>query len=267
MPVAIVTGASRGIGAHLVRALVSANWQVVALARDTGRLQDLAADVGAATGAPTPAVLPIGCDVTDADQVSAAVGQALQTFGQVDLLVNNAGLNHREAPLWEVDAQEWWQVLTTNVKGPYLLTREVVPHMIASGGGRIVNINSGSGVRDNAESSGYNASKSALFRITGATALAGTEHGIFAFDLAPGVVRTDMTAVMAAHADRTEWTSPEEVARLCLALAGGELDAYSGRMVRAGADTVAELRARAGHLPTEARRLRLVPWGEDDPLA
>src|SRR5699024_7925211 len=123
--------------------------------------------------------------------------------------VNNAGSNHREAALWEVEPQEWWQVLTTNVKGPYLLTRAVVPHMIAAGGGRVVNLNSGSGTRDTADSSGYNASKSALFRITGATALSGARHGVYAFDLAPGVVRTDMTAVMRSHAGRTEWTSPE----------------------------------------------------------
>lgn len=295
MPVALVTGASRGIGAHLTHALVAAGWQVVALARDAERLSRLAAtadDDAAGHGATTaggPAddqaarneagphpvgrsreprpVLPIACDVTDSAQVDAAVEQAMAAFGRIDLLVNNAGSNHTEAPLWDTDPAEWWQVLTTNVKGPYLFTRAVVPHMISAGGGRVVNINSGSAVRDTAVSSGYNASKSALCRITGATALSGAAHGVHAFDLAPGVVRTDMTAVMTMHANRTEWTEPAEVAELLLALASGDLDAYSGRMVRAGTDSVAELRARAGHLPTEARRLRLVPWGEDDPLA
>lgn len=270
MPTALVTGASRGIGAHLVRALTESGWQVAALARDTGRLQRLAEDLSATgpaeSGGP-PAVLPIGCDVTDAAQVDSAVDRTLEAYGRIEVLINNAGLNHAEAPLWEVDPQEWWDVLRVNVNGPFLLTRAVVPHMIAAGGGRVININSGSGTRDNAESSGYNASKSALFRLTGATALAGAEHGVYAFDLAPGVVRTDMTAVMRAHADRTEWTSPEQVSDLALALATGQLDAYSGRMVRAGADTVERLRAQAPRLGPEDRKLRLVPWGEDDPLA
>ena len=291
MPVALVTGASRGIGAHLTRALVGAGWQVAALATNTDLLRELAEaareeepsagddassprDEAHRRGAPahpdgkTPGpVLPIGCDVTDVAQVDSAVEQTLAAYGRIDLLINNAGMNHTEELLWEIDAQEWWDVIRVNVKGPYLLTRAVVPHMIAAGGGRIININSGSGTRDSADSSGYNASKSALFRITGATAAAGAAHGVYAFDLAPGVVRTDMTAVMKAHADRTEWTSPEQVNELALSLATGELDAYSGRMVRAGADTVEQLRDQAPRLGPDDRKLRLVPWGEDDPLA
>src|SRR5699024_667229 len=136
MAVALITGASRGIGAHLTRALADAGWQVAALARDVDKLQKVAAEIGT-TATQDPAVIPIRCDVTDAEDVEAAVGEAVRTSGQVDLLVNNAGSNHREAALWEVEPQEWWQVLTTNVKGPYLLTRAVVPHMIAAGGGRV----------------------------------------------------------------------------------------------------------------------------------
>lgn len=273
-PVALVTGASRGIGAHLVRALVGAGWQVGALARDVARLvalttelHDTGSDTDAETGHGGAVVLPIGCDVTDADQVATAVERVRTELGKVDLLVNNAGSNDAESPLWETDPQRWWQVLETNVKGPYLLTRAVVPQMIAAGGGRVVNINSGAGVRDYPDMSAYNASKTALCRITSATAGAGAAHQVFAFDLAPGVVRTDMTRVMASHADRTEWTDPAQVAELLLALAAGDLDDYSGRMVRVGVDTVPDLQARAASgLPEDARRLRLKPWGDDDPL-
>lgn len=270
-PVALVTGASRGIGAHLVRALVGAGWRVGALARDAARLAELATEVRQAATDPAhggAVVLPIGCDVTDPDQVDTAVERVRTDLGEVDLLVNNAGLNDGEHPLWEGEAQRWWQVLETNVKGPYLLTRAVVPHMIAAGGGRVVNINSGAGVRDYPDMSAYNASKTALCRITSATAGAGAEYQVFAFDLAPGVVRTDMTRAMASHAGRTEWTEPAQVAELLLALASGDLDAFSGRMVRAGADTVADLQARAAQgLSEDARKLRLRPWGDDDPLS
>lgn len=91
---------------------------------------------------------------------------------------------------------------------------------------------------------------------------------MYAFDLAPGVVRTDMTNAMDAHRERTDWTEPEQVEALALALADGRLDAWSGRMVRVGADTPERLRRRAEQgLPDEARTVGLIPWGDDDPLA
>ena len=163
---------------------------------------------------------------------------------------------------------QWWSVITTNVRGPFLMTRAVVPHMIAAGGGRIINLNSGAATAARAELSAYTASKSALARITGSTHLAGWAHGIRAFDLAPGVVRTQMTLSMALHRGRTQWTEPREVTDLTLALASGDLDAWSGRFVRAGVDTVASLRERAGHgMDDGVRTLRLRPWGALDPLA
>ena len=252
-PVALVTGASRGIGDHLVRALLGEGWRVVGLSR-SGRVSD------GAVGMP--------CDVTDADSVGRAVSTVVQELGRVDLLVNNAGLIEAERPLWEADVEEWWQVIVTNVRGPFLLTRAVVPHMIAGGGGRVVNLNSGAGTRERGDLTAYCASKSALARLTGGTAEAGAAHGVLAFDLAPGVVETDMTHSMRMHDGRTEWTRPEDVTDLLLAIARGELDGFSGRMVRAGADDIGTLRRLSTEgLGEGARMLRLRPWGADDPLA
>ncbi len=258
-PTALVTGASRGIGAALTLGLLDAGWRVAALARDTARLEALAPG--------NTAVLPIGCDVTDEPSVHHAVGQAIEGLGNIDLLVNNAGANAPESTIWDADPEQWWGIVETNVRGPFLLTRAVVPAMITAGGGRVVNINSGAGVRDFPDISAYNASKTALCRITTATADAGAPHGVHAFDLAPGVVKTDMTKAMKSHEDRTQWTDPQVVVELLLALASGDLDAYSGAMVRAGADDVATLIAHAPHLEPDSRRLRLRPWGHGDPLA
>jgi NAD(P)-dependent dehydrogenase (short-subunit alcohol dehydrogenase family) len=170
-------------------------------------------------------------------------------------------------PLWESDVDQWWSVITTNVRGPFLMTRAVVPQMIAAGGGRVINLNSGAGNSERADLSAYSASKSALARITGSTHQAGWAHGIRAFDLAPGVVRTEMTLSMEMHRGRTEWTEPADVTNLVLALAGGELDAWSGRFVRAGVDTPAALRERAGlGMGDGVRTLRLRSWGASDPL-
>jgi NAD(P)-dependent dehydrogenase (short-subunit alcohol dehydrogenase family) len=252
--VALVTGASRGIGAHLAAALRDAGWQVVGLSRSGG--QD-------PTGAPTTA-----CDVTDQVAVEAVVAQVLAEHDRLDLLINNAGLVESEVPLWEADPEQWWRVMETNVRGPFLVTRAVVPSMIAAGGGRVINLNSGSGTRESPVLTAYHASKSALARLTGGVAAAGAEHHVYAFDLAPGVIETDMTHSMEMHRGRTEWTDPADLAALALALAEGELDSFSGRMVRAGADDLAVLRAKSAQGLGEGQRmLRLRPWGEDDPLA
>jgi len=262
--VAVVTGASRGIGEMIARALAGEGYAVCLLARD-GSAADRVADEIRSLG--RSAAMARSADVTDDVAVRDAVAAVLSAWGQIDLLVNCAGMIEKEVPLWEADVDQWWSVITTNVRGPFLMTRAVVPSMIAAGGGRVINLNSGAGMAERAELSAYTASKSALARVTGSTHLAGWAHGIRAFDLAPGVVRTRMTLSMAMHRGRTQWTEPSDVTNLALALAGGELDAWSGRFVRAGVDTPASLRERAGlGLDDAARTLRLRPWGSSDPL-
>ncbi|KQZ87722.1 SDR family oxidoreductase [Phycicoccus sp. Root563] len=241
-PVVVVTGASRGIGRHLADAFEQAGYAV---------------ERGSSAVA----------DVTDRVAVERWVGEVLGRHGRIDVLVNNAGVIDTEVPIHEADPEEWWRTMEVNVRGPFLVTHAVLPHMVAAGSGRVINVNSGAGVRPGAVASAYNASKTALARLTGSTDLAGRDHGVFAFDLAPGVVRTDMTEAMVAHVSRTEWTDPGEVTALALALAAGEHDVWSGRMVRAGVDTPASLRDRAaGGLDAADRTITLVPWGDDDPL-
>ncbi|MGG5259749.1 SDR family NAD(P)-dependent oxidoreductase [Phycicoccus avicenniae] len=240
--VAVVTGASRGIGRHLAMALEDAGWVV---------------ERGSSTVAP----------VTDREALAAWVAEVVERQGRIDLLVNNAGVIDTEVDLLASDPDEWWHTVEVNVRGAYLMTWLVAPQLLAAGGGRVVNLNSGAGRRAGAQASAYNVSKTALARITGSTHLAGWDRGIRAFDLMPGVVRTDMTEAMEAHEGRTEWTSPEEVSALVLALASGELDALSGRFVRAGIDTPESLRAMVARgLEPEERMLDLV-LREGDPLA
>ena len=261
--VAVVTGASRGIGELISRALATAGYAVCLLARDGAAAAAVAAEIESTGGR----AMARSADVTDEAAVAGATEAVLASWGRIDLLVNNAGLIEREVPLWQADADQWWSVLTTNVRGPFLMTRAVVPPMIAAGGGRIINLNSGAGTTGRAELSAYSASKAALARITGSTHEAGWALGIRAFDLAPGVVRTQMTLSMELHRGRTQWTDPGDVTDLVLALASGELDAWSGRFVRAGVDTAGSLRERAGlGLDEAARTLRLRPWGATDPL-
>lgn len=262
-PAALITGASRGIGAHLATAFADAGYDL-AVTSTSGRGFDELIEHATRAGR---RVLPLAVDVRDASAVAAAVSRAHEELGGLDVLVNNAGVIETEHPIWQADPDEWWGVLEVNVRGAFLVARDVSARMVESGGGRIINLNSGSGGSDSAHLSAYHASKSALARITASLALTGQEHGLYAFDLAPGVVWTDMTQSMPLHEGRSEWTSPRDVTTLALALASGKLDAFSGRMVRAGADTVESLQERAEQpLGERERRLRWVSYGAGDPV-
>jgi NAD(P)-dependent dehydrogenase (short-subunit alcohol dehydrogenase family) len=260
--VALVTGASTGIGRHLVEGLAARGMAVAGLARTEDRLTAAMAEVASSTGART---LAVPADVTDRASVDAAVARVVEELGQIDLLVNNAGLiDQFEVPLWEADPDQWWDVVTSHIKGGFLLCRAVVPWMVLRNRGRVVNIASGQGLAAQPEYSAYAAAKSGLMRIT--EALAGGLDGsdVRAFDLAPGVVDTDMTRSMAKWRGRTDWTPPERVVEFVAAIAAGELDQWSGRFMRVPVDDPEVMK---GITPEGgARMLRLVPYGDGDPL-
>ncbi|MCB7137825.1 SDR family oxidoreductase [Cellulosimicrobium marinum] len=267
---ALVTGASRGIGRAIAVGLAAAGLDVALLARDGNRLAGVAEEISAAGGR----AVVVTADVTDAQAVADAVRAAESALGGVDLLVNNAGRVDAEVPLWEADPDEWWAIVETNVRGPFLLARAVVPGMIARGGGRVVDLNSGAGSHDMEGASAYNASKTALLRIGANLHRSGYARGLRTFEVAPGVVRTDMTGSMEMHRARTEWTPVERTVEMVVAIAQGDLDAFSGAFVRVTHDSPESLRAALDAAAREGRavpgpdgrRLRVTRWGDDDPM-
>jgi NAD(P)-dependent dehydrogenase (short-subunit alcohol dehydrogenase family) len=261
--VALVTGASSGIGRHLATGLARRGMVVAGMARSGDILAGAMAKVAEDTGART---LAVPADVTDRASVEEAVARVTAELGNVDLLVNNAGLiDAAEVPLWEADPDQWWDVVASHVKGAFLLCRTVVPWMLLRNRGRIVNIASGQSVRVNPVYSAYGVAKTGLMRITEAlhASLEGSE--VTAFDLAPGVVDTPMTRSMSIWEGRTDWTPPEHVVEFVAAIARGELDQWSGRLVRVGADDLDMVRAMVPG--DDVRRLRLRPYGDGDPLS
>ena len=133
--VALVTGASSGIGRHLVEGLAARGMAVAGLARSEDRLRTAMEEVAAATGART---LAVAADVTDRSAVDAATARVAEELGPVDLLINNAGLiDEFEVPLWETDPDQWWDVVSSHIRGGYLLCRSVVPWMVLRNRGRI----------------------------------------------------------------------------------------------------------------------------------
>jgi NAD(P)-dependent dehydrogenase (short-subunit alcohol dehydrogenase family) len=260
--VALVTGASSGIGRHLIAGLAARGVAVAGLARNEERLAAAMAEVAEASGVRT---LAVAADVTDRAAVDAAVARVAGELGRVDLLVNNAGaIDAAEVPVWEADPDQWWDVVASHIRGAQLLVRAVVPGMLARGHGRIVNVASGMSTRANRDYSAYSVAKTGLMRLTEALDLSLQGSGVMAFDVAPGVVDTPMTRSMEMWRGFTDWTPPERVVEVVTAIAAGELDAWSGRFLRAGKDNLETLRSLT---PQEAvRQLRLRPYGDADPL-
>ena len=260
--VALITGASAGIGRHLAEGLAARGMAVAGLARTPDRLAAAMDEVAAATGGRT---LAVAADVTDRAAVESAVARVADELGPIDLLVNNAGrMDPDEVPVWEADPDEWWAVVESHIRGGLLPVRAVVGGMVARRRGRVVSLASGLSTRGGRLYSAYSVGKTGLMRLT-ETLAAGLEGtGVHAFDVAPGVVRTAMSTSMSIHDDRTDWTDPADVVALVAAIAAGELDQWSGRFLHAGSDDLATLRRTR---PEGAvRQLRMRPYGEDDPV-
>ena len=261
--VAVVTGASTGIGRHLVDDLARRGMTVVGMARGQDRLATAMSEVQTATGSRT---LAVAVDVTDVSAVAAAGARVLADLGRVDLLINNAGLiDVAEVPVWEADPEQWWQVVTSHVRGAQLMARAFVPAMIEQGSGRVINLVSSMGTRAEPQYSAYSIGKTGLMRLTETLAVSLAGSGVGAFDVAPGLVDTEMTRSMPKWRDHTDWTPPSKVVELVASIAEGEMDAWTGRFLRAGVDDVQSLR---GVTPDGVvRRLRLRPYGDTDPVA
>jgi NAD(P)-dependent dehydrogenase (short-subunit alcohol dehydrogenase family) len=243
--------------------LARAGLAVGVLGRRRTALDEVVADIVRMGGRAVSAV----ADVRDYGRVADAVEAVQGVLGGIDLLVNNAGtIDPAEEPIWRADPEAWWGVVETDLRGPFHGVRAVAPGMVDRGGGRIVDVSSGLGARDTGVYSAYSVAKAGMFRIAGAVHDAGYEAGLRSFEIAPGVLRTDMTEWMPMHAGRTSWTDPRQMGDLLVAVAQGRLDAWSGCYLRADTDTVESL-VTAAVSTTDARRLRIRPYGPRDPLA
>lgn len=185
--VALVTGASSGIGRHLASLLAAAGAKVAVAARRTDRLAEAAREIEADGGS----CRPIALDVTRSDSVAAAIVEAEETLGPLSLLVNNAGVVVSK-PVLDHTEEEWDYVVDTNLKGAWLMAREFARHLVErERPGRIVNIASVLGSRTIARVPSYCAAKAGLIHLTHVLAMELARHGILVNALAPGYVETD----------------------------------------------------------------------------
>jgi citronellol/citronellal dehydrogenase len=232
--VAIVTGASRGIGKGIVLALAKKGVKVVVAARTghegarlPGTIYETAQEVEAAGGT----ALALQCDITNDDDVEAMVAQTVETFGRVDLLVNNAGVNFL-APLAEMPMKRWDLVMNVNLRGAVLCSKAVIPQMQKQGSGQIIHITSVWGRNWVVNQAAYCVSKAAIERLTLVMAEELRPSGILVNCFGPaGGVLTEGVAMVYKESDKDKWRSTEAFAEDFILLAETASPRFSGRVL------------------------------------
>ena len=187
---AIVTGASRGIGKSIALALGSAGAKVACVARNEEKLRETAEAIASAGGE----AAVFACDVADAGAVQKVVDSVVEKWGQLDVMVNNAGIT-RDTLIPRMTDEDWDQVIATNLRSVFLFTRAASQAMMRTRRGRIVNISSVSGIMGNPGQANYSASKAGVigFTQTVARELASKRRPITVNAICPGFISSDMT--------------------------------------------------------------------------
>jgi NAD(P)-dependent dehydrogenase (short-subunit alcohol dehydrogenase family) len=233
--VAIVTGASRGIGAAAARAFAAAGAAVVLAARDEHALVAVAGEIIANDGD----ALVVPTDVSDPRSVERLVQRVLEAAGRLDIAFNNAGDGHQPLPLAELALEDFDRALAVNARGVFLAMRSEIPAMLASGGGAIVNMTSTAGLHGVKGIAGYVAGKHAIVGLTKTAALDYAKDGIRVNAVAPGPIDThrldnlpeQIRAGIAAAVPLGRSGEPDEVARTVVWLASEHASYISGAVI------------------------------------
>ncbi|WP_026072842.1 3-oxoacyl-[acyl-carrier-protein] reductase [Nodosilinea nodulosa] len=226
--VAVVTGASRGIGRAVALALAAAGAQVVVnYARSSAAADDVVAEIAAGGGS----AIAIQADVSKADQVDALIGGTVEKFGRVDILVNNAGIT-RDTLLLRMKPEDWQAVIDLNLTGVFLCTRAVAKLMLKQRSGRIINIASVAGQMGNPGQANYSAAKAGVIGFTKTVAKELASRGVTANAVAPGFIETDMTGDLSNTDDILKFIplgrfgQPDDIAGMVRFLAADPAAAY-----------------------------------------
>lgn len=250
--VAIVTGAGSGIGRAIALRLARDGARVTVAGQRLARVEETARLIAAADGD----ALACACDVADAAQVEQLVAATIARFGALHVLVNNAAKNRPAAPLAETVAdlsEEWWHAtMDVNATGAFLCAKHALPHVVAAGGGAVINVASTSGVAGNWNQGAYVASKHAMVGLTRSIALDYAKHGVRANAICPGFIETERSLGFSTQNRGADWQAKklaeiplgrfgqvEEVAALVAFLASDEAPFLTGATIPIDGGTAA----------------------------
>jgi len=233
--VALVTGASQGIGYACALALAREGASVAVAARNRQKLEELVAEIAAQGG---KAAFVVVMDVAEEEQVKSGIKSALAQFGKIDILVNNAGIT-RDQLLMRMKRADWDAVLTTNLTSAYLCIQQVMGSMLKQRWGRIINITSVFGQTGQAGQANYAASKAGLIGLTMAMAREVASRNITCNAVAPGFIETSMTAVLSEEFKQSAVKQiplgrvgkPEDIASAVCFLASDEASYITGHVL------------------------------------
>jgi 3-oxoacyl-[acyl-carrier protein] reductase len=232
--VAVVTGASQGIGRDAALALAEAGAKVAVAARNEEKLAALVKDIAAVGGE----ALAVKMDVDDAEQVKVGFKQVVEKFGRLEILVNNAAVT-RDGLAMRMKKDDWDAVLQTNLTGAHLCIQQVLPIMMKARAGRIINISSVVAQSGNAGQANYVAAKAGLIGLTKAIAIEIASRGVTVNAVAPGFIATPMTDVLPDKVKEDLKTriplgrmgSPRDVAAAIVFLASDEAAYITGHVL------------------------------------
>jgi 3-oxoacyl-[acyl-carrier protein] reductase len=244
--VAMITGAGRGIGAAIAAAFARQGAKLLLVARTRCELERVAGDVERLGG---QAIVAVG-DVSNAEEVDGVVSSGIEQYERVHVLVNAAAIHGPIGRMWEVDSEQWIDAVRVNLIGTFLCCRAVIPHMIAGGGGKIINFSGGGATSPSPCLSAYGASKAASVRLTETLAAELKDLNIQVNAIAPGMVDTHIHDDVVAAGERAgehlqevlrlrengNAVPAELSAELAVFLASRSSDGLSGKLIAAPHD-------------------------------
>jgi NAD(P)-dependent dehydrogenase (short-subunit alcohol dehydrogenase family) len=233
--VALVTGASRGIGAAIAKELAESGAHVALAGRSESTLQETARALPKGSH-----VVAVKADVADPSDLDRLVGQVVSELGGIDVLVNNAGLLPPAKQIYKAELDEWQTVMDINLRAPWYLSKLVHPHMKARGGGAIVNVSSTSGLHHDIGLGVYGISKAGVVMLTEVCAKEWARDGIRVNCIAPGIIKTQLASSIIDYLSSRNmkpnpmnlYGEPEDIAKLVRFLVTDESRFMTGSIIR-----------------------------------
>jgi NAD(P)-dependent dehydrogenase (short-subunit alcohol dehydrogenase family) len=220
--VVMVTGAGGNLGSATAHAFAQAGAKLILVEREVEKLQGIY---------PADRALVLSADLTDPASVGELISRAVDHFGQIDILANTVGGYRAGTPVHETPLETWDFMLTLNARTAFLIGQAVIPHMLARGQGKIINVAARGGLDGAAKQSAYSAAKSAVIRLTESMAAELKHSGINVNCVLPGTIDTPQNRAAMPNADYQRWVSPDAIADVIVFLASEAARAITGAAI------------------------------------